>query len=308
MAESMNFEEFCRRYSTERACAEALFRLRWPGGFRCPKCGHARCYPIRTRRLPLFECASCRYQASVTAGTVMEGSRTPLTRWFQAIFLLSTPEGISSMQLSRKLRVSYKTAWLISHKIRRAMQKADQARTLNGIVRIDHSSYGYFFFPDARQPLLIGASLDQRSSPLDVKIKQPLPLHVRNETRRILPEGVKAFVRNFVKEGAHVNLPKYGSNHPELKKLTWEMNNWLNDTFCGIGAKHLQAYLDEFCFRINCGLRRQSALETLLQKCSETKALTYRKLILYKPILPVPWLQWESRNKWKGRHLVLWNT
>jgi transposase-like protein len=308
MPVAANFVRFCQKFSTEQSCADALFHLRWPTGFRCPQCGHFRYYRIQTRRLPLFECAACRRQTSVTAGTILEGSRTPLVRWFQAIFLLAAPEGISSIKLAKMIQVSYKTAWLMTHKIRHAMQKADQAHMLNGIVRIEHASYGYDLFIDASQPLLIGASMDPGANLQYVKIKQPLPVHVNNKYRKILPEGVKSFLRTHVKDGAFTIQPSYSNYHPQLRRISWNLGYWLNHTFCGIGAKHLQAYVDEFCFRLNAQLRRMSALDSLMHQCSATRTITYKKLIQPKPVLPVPWIRWGGRNKWRGRYLVWCNT
>ncbi|MFC5700047.1 transposase [Cohnella faecalis] len=76
MLDHSTFESFCHQYSSEQACAEALFHARWPDGFRCPTCRHPHYYLTRTRRLPLYECRSCRVQTSVIAGTIMEGSST----------------------------------------------------------------------------------------------------------------------------------------------------------------------------------------------------------------------------------------
>ena len=305
MPEASDFDAFCRLFSTEQSCAKALFRLRWPEGFRCPQCGHSRFYLIRTRHLPLFECAACHRQTSVTAGTIMEGSRTPLVRWFQAIRLMAAPGGISSMKLSKILQVTYKTAWLMSHKIRYAMQKADQFRLLNGIVQISYAWYGYRLFRDARQPLLIGASLSSRPNLHYVKIKQPSPQHVDNERRFILHPGVEAFLQTHVKKEAKAVLLRYIDCPSDLKSISRNASGWLNDTFCGIGAKHLQAYLDEFCFRLNAQLQSKSALDALLRQCAITGTITYKTLTRPRPVLPVPWIRWGGRNKWRGRHLSL---
>lgn len=306
MVDDPSFESFCRRFHSEQTCAEALFHARWPDGFRCPSCSHNRYYTISTRRLPLYECASCRRQTSVIAGTVLEGSATPLTRWFQALFLLSQPDGISSLRLSKILEVTYKTAWLISHKLRHAMQQADLVVPLSGWVRIESFNYGAAFFPDARQPLLIGASIDEQGTVTQVKIKQPDPRHVDNERRIVEKAGISDFVKNHT-DGLNVRTcPPISRSHPFIHPFKRAVCGWLNETFNGIGAKHLQAYVDEFAFRINLALRRVPAFPELLGWCARTPVLIYRALTRHRPVLPVPWRAFGSRARWRGRHLGLW--
>ena len=96
----ITFKEFRRRYNTEDACRAELFRLRFPNGFVCPKCGCVEYYPVHGRNI--YQCRSCRHQTSVTAGTVMHRTHLPLTLWFWAIYLCATDKrGISAVQLSR---------------------------------------------------------------------------------------------------------------------------------------------------------------------------------------------------------------
>ena len=76
----ITFKEFRRRYNTEDACRAELFRLRFPNGFVCPKCGCVEYYPVHGRNI--YQCRSCRHQTSVTAGTVMHRTHLPLTLWF----------------------------------------------------------------------------------------------------------------------------------------------------------------------------------------------------------------------------------
>ena len=113
--------EFQRLFPDEDACRAYLFVSRWPEGFRCPRCAAGE-RGLEQRR-HLWQCKRCGHQASVTAGTVMHKTRTPLTLWFWAAYLVSThTPGISAVQLRRQLAISrYETAWMILHKLRRAM-------------------------------------------------------------------------------------------------------------------------------------------------------------------------------------------
>ena len=114
--------EFQQRFPDEKACAAYLAILRWPAGFVCPACGSSRGWALATKAYT-HECADCRKQTSVTAGTVMHGSKLALIAWFWAAYLMAThSNGISALQLQKQLGLgSYKTAWLLATKLRRAM-------------------------------------------------------------------------------------------------------------------------------------------------------------------------------------------
>src|ERR1019366_7799195 len=114
--------DFQRRFLDEAACAAWLFEARWPVGFRCPACAHEKGWPHGGKPFT-YECAACGKQTSVTAGTIMHGSKLSLTVWFWAAYLMAThSNGISALQLQSQLSLgSYKSAWLLCAKLRRAM-------------------------------------------------------------------------------------------------------------------------------------------------------------------------------------------
>lgn len=128
-------------FGEEAQCAAQLTSQRWPEGFRCPRCsGSTRGY-IASRRV--HECAACGYQCSVTAGTIFHKTRTPLFSWFWAIYRMShDKKGISAVQLAKEMGVSYPTAWLMQHKIRKAMQDRDEGYRLRGLVEVDEGYVG----------------------------------------------------------------------------------------------------------------------------------------------------------------------
>src|SRR5437870_9118816 len=111
--------EFQKRFAAEEACLEYLIASRWSEGFVCPRCGSTDAWWKASRRL--FECKACRYQASVTAGTVMHRSRMPLRLWFWAAYLVTThTPGLSARQFARQLDLHYETAFQMLHKLRAA--------------------------------------------------------------------------------------------------------------------------------------------------------------------------------------------
>ena len=128
--------EFQQRFPDEDACAAYLTALRWPAGFVCPACGGSRGRALATKA-HTHECADCRKQTSVTAGTVMHGSKLALTAWFWTAYLMAMHSiGISAPQLQKQLGLgSYKTAWLLATKLRRALV-APGRMPLAGLVEV----------------------------------------------------------------------------------------------------------------------------------------------------------------------------
>jgi hypothetical protein len=122
--------EFQRRFADETACRDYLFACRWPDGFRCPACGFEHAYQLPRRFL--WQCSRCHHQVSITAGTVLHKTRTPIHLWFWAAYLTSTgTPGISALQLQRQLGLKrYETAWMMLHKLRRAMVAPEMVRQL----------------------------------------------------------------------------------------------------------------------------------------------------------------------------------
>ena len=131
--------EFQSRFASESACAEYLFERRWPEGFVCPGCGEGRAWLLKTKAFT-YECAGCGRQTSGTAGTIMHASKLPLTIWFWAAFLMAThSNGISALQLQSQLGLgSYRTAWMLCAKLRRAMVNPER-EPLSGVVEADET-------------------------------------------------------------------------------------------------------------------------------------------------------------------------
>jgi transposase-like protein len=257
MIEDLSLEQFLAHFPSEKTCADYLLQCKWPNGFVCPRCGHRHAYQTSTRRLPLFECAHCRHQTSLTVGTVMEGTHTPLRKWFTAFFLVSqTSNGINALQLSRIIEVTYKTAWLLLHKIRQAMSESVDSVLLSGFIHVNAACYGRPYNPTLQKhpkehPLLVGASMNAEDEPVYVKMKQ-LP-HAPLQQKYVPRAWTEAFTRHHVEpDPSHVEFVTERFKSPKLKKLISifvETNRWINSTFHGLGGRHLQGYLNEFCYR-----------------------------------------------------------
>jgi len=283
----MTFEQFQIEYSTEEKCAEALFSARWPDGFECPRCAHRQYSVIRTRRLPLFECLSCRRQTSLIAGTIFECSRTPLTLWFKALFLHARPEGISATRLASLIGTTYKTAWLICHKIRHAMTSANSGELLSGLVRVNCAMYGRPYNPTIfrhpqQHPLLIGGTIGPNRSITHVKIRQVPDHQLVHDciTRGAGHDFIQKHVDPAVQDVPLVVQSCSPNRYAPLLRIGTLVSNWIKYTFNGIGSKHLQSYLDQFCFGFNARNRSSADLfANLLHHGVLTTPLSYPNLI-----------------------------
>lgn len=262
---------------TEEKCISYLFSLKWPNGFECPVCGHSRAYTITTRRLPLYECANCCRQTSLTTDTVMEGSRTPLVKWFTAIRLMSqTDQGISAVALSRMLKVTYKTAWSMLTGIRTAMAGNELAIPLEGPVVVHKTAYACPVFhnsviPHARETkILVGATVAENGEPERVTFQMVKREHLSQGY--ILPVGLKHFKETRLSQDAELDERQFrgyiSPRHKKAMPLFKKARHWLNSTFHGIGRKYLENYLLEFCCRANLVLSGTSLFPAISRICT----------------------------------------
>jgi len=271
-----NMTELVARFSDEDACRAYLTKLRWPDGFLCPRCGERQGWPVRGGRLMM--CSACGRQTSVTAGTIFQDSRTPLTTWFRAVWLVtSQPNGISALNLQRQLGfASYETAWVWLHKLRRAMVRPGRDR-LKGIVEVDETYFG---------------GPEEGTSGRETYWKVPIVVAAEEVGRGIgrirlrqIPDcsaaSLEAFIKEAVQPGSTIHtdgfvsyqgLPNLGYVHqvtnisrsgydahellPLVHRVIALLKRWLLGTHQGgVSAEHLDYYLDEFTFRFN---RRRS--------------------------------------------------
>lgn len=265
----------------EQDCETVLYMAKWPDGYRCPRCAHPHCYNVMSRGRKLYECRSCSHQTSLTAGTILEGTRTPLSKWFQAVFLMQW--GISAQFLAELISVTYKTAWLINHKLRHAIGEWDRDLPLEGDLQVLGEFYGYAYHrcygtasDSIAQPVVVGASLDESGDIIHLKMKQD---ETRPQLQTIGTESVQdRFVRIYGNEALSlrsveiVDHRRHRWGDSRLPHIWRDAVRWLAWTFGGIGPKHLQAYLNEFCFRL---LSKKDMLAKLIELCGSKTTITY---------------------------------
>ena len=291
--------EFMDKYKTEEDCRRALLAQRWPQGFVCPRCSGRHAYPIK--RHLLFECSACGYQASLTAGTVLQGTRVDLRKWLLAIYLLAaTKKTLSSAELARQLDIAPQTAWTMRHKIMHAMARREEEPSLLGLVEMDESYLG------GKKPGKRGRGA-QGKTPVAVMAERSraggLSLaHMQVVTdvgglclsraaagailagSTIMTDGLSSY-RGLSALG-YVHEPRVQESPgdavlflPWVHLVVSNFKRWILDIFHGVSPKHLQSYLDEFCYRLNRRYARTDLFRRIVNRCVRfTGPLTYAQL------------------------------
>ena len=297
--ESLSLEEFQDKFCTEEACQKHLFQMRWPEGYKCPRCGHERFYVHGPRRL--YECKACRYQASLTAGTIFHRTRTPLKTWFWVIFLMARPKsGISMLSLQRMLKIkTYKTIWTMGHKIRKAMADRDAPYKLGGLVEMDDSYFGGSKAGKrgrgAAGKAAVVVSVEDRGRKAGFakmhKVENVRSDHIRPiadngfaEGTVAKTDGLRAYAAAFRDSHHKHEAVLVGSGTQAPKLLPWvhtllaNIKGNIRGVYKGVHHKHLQRYLDEFCYRHNRRFWEDQLFGRLLHACLRTSTITFSEL------------------------------
>ena len=272
--------EFGAWFSTDDDCLDYLEWLRWPHGFVCPRCGYAGGWRLGDGR---FKCAACDARTSVTAGTIFDRTRTPLTVWFTVCWMFASgKDGISALSVQRTLEIgSYHTAWGMLHRLRSVLVRPGRDR-LSGTVEVDETYIG------GKEPGLRGGRARGKKvlTGIAVEVQEPKGLgrcRMAPLADASLP-SLHAFVTDHVEPGSTVitdawqgyhGLDKLGYTHdrrsqraarargqdpgellPAVHRVASLAKRWLLGTHQGSADDaHLPAYLNEFVFRFN---RRRS--------------------------------------------------
>jgi len=307
--------EFDERFHDEAACREYLRQVRWPDGWCCERCGHTKGW---TTARNLVHCAGCGHEVSVTAGTILHGTKRPVRLWFKAMFLMTTlKNGLSASMLAQHVGVSYPTAWTWLHKLRRAMVDP-QRSPLTGRVEVDETYVGSD--PDrsrgrrqgARRAVLIAvedkAGVIGRARIVAMKgvrgpdiekavcatIATGATLHT-DGWQGYAPLCQKGYQRQIDRLNPVASNKERAERaealFPRVHLVASLLKRWLLGTHQGaVRAKHQQSYYDEFVFRFN---RRAASARTLLFErltgfAVRIQAKTYRQIIATsEPTLPV---------------------
>jgi len=307
MTEAIDLCELMEQFGDEQSCRNYLEKLRWHNGVRCPKCTGDKISSILKRDQYNCDNESCRYQFSVTADTMFHDTHLSLVKWFLATFLIcQSRKGMSANQMKRMLRINYRTAWYLCHRIRAAMAaaQADRAK-LDGTVEMDETYVGgkqhgygqgwrgerhkkevvigirqrsgdlrFFHAEDAKSGTLAKYIKENISSDVDVIVTDELPAYPKalgelEEKHETVNHTAKEHVR--YEHGFVVTTNTIESAFSLLKRGI--MGTWHR-----ISAKHLQAYLDEMTFRFNNRKNPFLFRDTLL-RLLQSEHLEYKELV-----------------------------
>ena len=295
-------QEFQASFPDEEACWQALRRARWPRGFVCPRCG-GRCSSwIETRALE--QCVRCRYQCSVTAGTVFHRTRVPLQTWFWAIFFLARhKKGISALQLQRDTGIgSYQTDWTLLHKLRSALGPRP-GKLLTGLVELDESYVGGHERGrrGGREVLhksIVAGAVEQRAHTAGrVRLRVLAGVRFQEDLAPFVQGVIDAERATVRTDGfpAYFGLPELGIRHdrriqgsdpahsseilPWVHRVFGNLKTWLRGTFHGVSGKHLPRYLDEFSYRFDRRWREGELFGFVLQRAAQGQPLPYHRLV-----------------------------
>lgn len=293
--------EFEKRFATEEQCREYLFKIRYPDGFTCDNCGSEKIWHIRRHT---YRCQNCKKDYSVLAGTIFQDSHTPLAVWFRAIwYVVAQKQGTSALNLQRILGLgSYRTAWTILHKLRRAMVRPGREK-LQGRIEVDEvyiggsSREGKTGRGSERKVLVAFAvEVDDKGKVGRIRLKRiknasadellPFVEEVSKKGSTIVTDGWASFSCLPAKGYQHEVLISKNTNPdnllPHVHTAASLLKRWILGTLQGsCSIDHFEYYLDEYTFRYN---RRKSKSRgllfmRLLENAVQLETTTYKQLI-----------------------------
>jgi transposase-like protein len=299
--------EFQAWFRTDADCLDYLEWLRWPEDFVCPRCGHLGGWPVADGR---YKCAGCGARTSVTAGTLFDRRRTPLTVWFTACWMFAAQkDGVSALSLQRALEMgSYQTAWAMLHRLRSVLVRPGRER-LTGTVEVDETFIG------GEEPGLRGGRARGKKALVGVAVEVKQPRGYGRCRMAVLPNASAAtlhpFVVDNVEPGSTVltdgwtgyrGIDKLGYTHqprsqsaarrrgedpgellPGVHRVASLAKRWLLGTHQGsVDTKHLPSYLNEFTFRFNRRTARSRGLVfyRVLELAVAHHPVRYRDLVV----------------------------
>lgn len=293
----LSMSEFIHRYGTEAKCYRALYKWRWPEGYRCPACAGRARSRFRRGDAIYYQCRACRHQTTLTAGTLLEGTKLPLRTWMLAMHLLtSTKTNLAALELMRHLGVNYKTAWRLKHKVMQAMTEREDSRKLQGFVQLDDAYLGGERNggkpgrgSENKQAFVIAVQTDEHLERPTFAVIEPVRSFDNASlndwiTRRLAPEcevysdGLACFRRLEDAGHAHTTLDTGGGRAAtEVAGARWvnvvlgNLKRAISGTYHAVKqAKYARRYLAEAAYRFNRRFRLRetlSRLATAMMQC-----------------------------------------
>jgi len=304
----MSERSFNELFGSEEQCRSALVAWRWPDGFECPKCRGRVYSEIASRRL--YQCSDCRYQGSLTAGTIFHATKLPLVLWFRAMYhLAQCKNGISALELSRRLGVAYNTAWMLHHKLMQVMVERESETPLSGVVHLDDAYVGGARSDgttgrgaSGKTPLLAAVEVTAGGKPHRVKFSRVADLSgraVRDWAERHLTPGCTVHSDGWpgfavLAEAGHPHrvtrtsaavigqTRKRAADNPTFRALNTLLGNLktsLRGTFHAIAPRYVPRYLAQAQYRFNRRYHLDHILHRLANAALQTDPHPLHRLV-----------------------------
>ena len=299
----ISLTQFLSLYGEERQCQEQFLQWRWPDGFICPHCGCTEHCTLKVREL--FQCNRCHHQTSLTADTILEATKLPLKTWFLAMYLLTqNKNGISIMELSRQLGISYNAAWRMKHKLMQVMKERDDSKPLTGQVQVDDAYWGgerHGGKPGrgapGKHPFIAAVQTNEENHPVYMRFsmltsfrKKELKLWAKKHLAPgcyVVSDGLSGF-KGIEEAGCQHSSIVTGGGYLSVTKeeFTWvntmlgNVKNSLHGSYHSIHPKHLPRYLAEFCYRFNRRFDLKSMISRLGYMVARTSPMPEKLLKL----------------------------
>jgi len=295
--------KFLKAYGSEEKCREKLFKYRWSGGFKCPKCSHTHCYELKTRQL--FQCTRCRHQCSITSGTIFDSSKLSLTTWFLAIYLITqAKEGMSALSLRGFLDISVNATFKMKQKLQHVMKNADDQLVLEGFVELDDVSWGGKRSGGKRgrgapgkTPFLAAVSRNEQDQPIHMRMSKINAFSSSQMTfwsQKLLHADTVVISDAFNPFNCLSDLVAFHGKiktseiykDPDDRIFHWvntmisNVKRAFNGTYHFVSSKHLPRYLAEFCFLFNNRFYIGAMIGNSIKHVANTKPMPLRLLKL----------------------------
>ena len=290
-----NIISFFDTFKTDFDCLDYLAHKKWDLGYTCKKCGHTKC-TIRKKNLAR-DCNNCHHIESPTAGTLFHKVKFGLRKAFGIVFEMSaTTKSLSANQISKRYEIRYITAWLFAQKVRDAM-KSSESQPMTGDVIVDEFVFG------GRENLKQGRSTDSKKKKIVAAVEKDDKGGIKRVYFKVIKDYSSSSLRGIfdahISKEANVNTDQWTGYKPlaEEYKITqtksdkgntfFEMNTivhqvkaWLRSTFSNIHEQHIQGYLDEFSYRINRSIHKQTIFDNLISRMIKSKKLYYSDIVI----------------------------
>jgi len=291
--EGENILEFTDMFPDDRSCLAYLSEQKWADGFKCKKCGHNK-FTVRKKNLAR-DCNRCHHVESPTAGTLFHRVRFGIRKAFGIVFEMSaTTKGLSSSQVAKRYGISRTTAWSFMHKVRSGM-KSSKAHPLSGDVQVDEFVFG------GKENLKQGRSTDSKKK----KIIGAVELTGEGKVKRVYfnkiddysSKSLSSIFDNHISEKAHVLTDKWtgyvpiskrfnieqkysdkGGSMKQMHTIIHQLKSWLRSTYSWVHEEHIEKYLDEFSYRINRSIYKQTIFHNLILRMINAQPITYQMI------------------------------